>query len=279
MPLNKRLCETILLYLYYLSLHMETLSPVITTTNLSKTYEVPVLKNINLTVHAGEIIGYIGPNGAGKSTTIKILTGIIPDYDGDAFVLGLDIRKDALEVKRKIGYIPENAALYDTLTPIEYLHFVGQLCKMERGVVDKKAKELLHVFDLGNYTDSRMTTFSKGMRQKVLLIAGMIHNPTILFLDEPLSGLDANAVILVKEILTQLKRSGKTIFYSSHLMDVVEKISDRIMIINKGEMIANGTFEELNTQAKGSLETIFTELTGNKEHSSAAGQFINILEN
>ncbi|WP_333820414.1 ABC transporter ATP-binding protein [Ohtaekwangia sp.] len=258
---------------------METSSPVITTVNLSKTYQVPVLKNINLSVHAGEIIGYIGPNGAGKSTTIKILTGIIPDFDGEASVLGLDIRKDVLEVKRKIGYIPENAALYDTLTPLEYLHFIGQLYKMERNAVDKKAKELLNVFDLSGYIDARMTTFSKGMRQKVLLIAGMIHNPSILFLDEPLSGLDANAVILVKEILTQLKHNGKTIFYSSHLMDVVEKISDRIMIINKGEMIANGTFEELNTQAKGSLETIFTELTGNKEHTQAAGTFINILQN
>jgi len=184
-----------------------------------------------------------------------------------------------LEVKRKIGYIPENAALYDTLTPLEYLHFIGQLYTMERNAVDKKAKELLNVFDLSGYIDARMTTFSKGMRQKVLLIAGMIHNPSILFLDEPLSGLDANAVILVKEILTQLKHNGKTIFYSSHLMDVVEKISDRIMIINKGEMIANGTFEELNTQAKGSLETIFTELTGNKEHTQAAGTFINILQN
>ena len=258
---------------------METSSTVITTVNLSKTYQVPVLKNINLSVHAGEIIGYIGPNGAGKSTTIKILTGIIPDFDGEASVLGLDIRKDVLEVKRKIGYIPENAALYDTLTPLEYLHFIGQLYKMERNAVDKKAKELLNVFDLSGYIDARMTTFSKGMRQKVLLIAGMIHNPSILFLDEPLSGLDANAVILVKEILTQLKQNGKTIFYSSHLMDVVEKISDRIMIINKGEMIANGTFEELNTQAKGSLETIFTELTGNKEHTQAAGTFINILQN
>ncbi|HEY9005178.1 MAG TPA: ABC transporter ATP-binding protein [Ohtaekwangia sp.] len=258
---------------------METSSPVITTVNLSKTYQVPVLKNINLSVHAGEIIGYIGPNGAGKSTTIKILTGIIPDFDGEASVLGLDIRKDVLEVKRKIGYIPENAALYDTLTPLEYLHFIGQLYTMERNAVDKKAKELLNVFDLSGYIDARMTTFSKGMRQKVLLIAGMIHNPSILFLDEPLSGLDANAVILVKEILTQLKHNGKTIFYSSHLMDVVEKISDRIMIINKGEMIANGTFEELNTQAKGSLETIFTELTGNKEHTQAAGTFINILQN
>ena len=257
---------------------MQSGTPVITTVNLSKTYTSRVLNNINLSISSGEIIGYIGPNGAGKSTTIKILTGIIPDFDGDASVLGFDVRKDILEIKRQIGYIPENAALYDTLTPLEYLLFIGQLYKLDRTQVDKKARELLNLFELGNYIDSRMTTFSKGMRQKVLLIAGMIHNPSILFLDEPLSGLDANAVILVKEILSQLKKSGKTIFYSSHIMDVVEKISDKIIIINKGEMIANGTFHELNSQASGSLEKIFTELTGNKEHESAAGQFINILE-
>ena len=257
---------------------MDATSPVIVTQNLSKTYTTtPVLQNINLTVQAGEIIGYIGPNGAGKSTTIKILTGIIPEFDGEAFVLGMDIRKDILEVKRRIGYIPENAALYETLTPLEYLHFIGQLYKMEWAEVAKKAKDLLQVFELNDYLDSRMTTFSKGMKQKVLLIAGMLHNPSILFLDEPLSGLDANAVILVKEILTQLKKAGKTIFYSSHIMDVVEKISDRIMIINKGELIANGTFEELNTRPKGTLENIFTELTGNKQHESAAEEFINIL--
>lgn len=253
-------------------------TPVITTQNLSKTFTAKVLNNINLSINAGEIIGYIGPNGAGKSTTIKILCGIIHDFEGEASVLGLDVRKDILEIKRQIGYIPENAALYDTLTPLEYLHFIGQLYKLDRTQVDKKAKELLDLFDLGNYSDSRMTTFSKGMRQKVLLIAGMIHNPSLLFLDEPLSGLDANAVILVKEILAQLRKSGKTIFYSSHIMDVVEKISDRIIIINKGEVIANGTFNELNAQAQGSLEQIFTELTGNREHESAAGQFINILE-
>jgi ABC-2 type transport system ATP-binding protein len=252
--------------------------PVISTQNLSKTFTTRVLNNINLSINAGEIIGYIGPNGAGKSTTIKILCGIIHDFEGEASVLGLDVRKDIIEIKRQIGYIPENAALYDTLTPLEYLHFIGQLYKLERAQVDKKAKELLQLFDLGNYSESRMTTFSKGMRQKVLLIAGMIHNPSLLFLDEPLSGLDANAVILVKEILSQLRKSGKTIFYSSHIMDVVEKISDRIIIINKGEMIANGTFAELNSQAHSSLEQIFTELTGNREHESAAGQFINILE-
>jgi ABC-2 type transport system ATP-binding protein len=252
---------------------------VILTQHLSKTYKTKVLNDINFTIHAGEIIGYIGPNGAGKSTTIKILTGIIPDFEGEATVLGLDVRKDSVEVKKRIGYIPENAALYETLTPLEYLYFIGQLYGMEHHHIEKKGKELLNVFELGNYMDSRMTTFSKGMRQKVLLIAGMIHNPSILFLDEPLSGLDANAVILVKEILIQLKRSGKTIFYSSHIMDVVEKISDRIIIISKGEMIANGSFEELNAQAHtGSLEKLFTELTGNQEHISAAGQFINILE-
>lgn len=251
---------------------------VIITRNLSKTFTTPVLSNINLDIYAGEVIGYIGPNGAGKSTTIKILTGIIPDFEGDATVLGMDIRKDIMEIKKRIGNIPENAALYETLTPTEYLQFVGQLYKMDRSQVDKKIKDLLKVFDLSKYEDSRMTTFSKGMRQKVLLIAGMLHNPAILFLDEPLSGLDANAVILVKEILTQLKKGGKTIFYSSHLMDVVEKISDRIIIINKGELIANGTFEELNSQAKGSLEQIFTDLTGSKEHERAAGDFISILE-
>ena len=190
----------------------------------------------------------------------------------------MDIRKDIMEIKKRIGYIPENAALYETLTPLEYLQFVGQLYKMNPSQLDKKIKELLKLFDLNKYEDSRMTTFSKGMRQKVLLIAGMLHNPSILFLDEPLSGLDANAVILVKEILTQLKKGGKTIFYSSHLMDVVEKISDRIIIINKGELIAIGTFEQLNSQAKGSLEQIFTDLTGSREHERAAGDFINILE-
>lgn len=257
---------------------MESGSSVIITHNLSKTFDAPVLKNISINIKSGEIIGYIGPNGAGKSTTLKILTGILPDFDGEASVLGFDVRTEIMEVKRRIGYIPENAALYETLTPLEYLHFVGQLYSLDRSEVDKKVKDLLNVFELSEYTDARMTTFSKGMRQKVLLIAGMIHNPAILFLDEPLSGLDANAVILVKEILMQLKRNGKTVFYSSHLMDVVEKISDRIIIINKGELIANGTFAELNAQASGSLEKIFTDLTGSSQHEQAAGNFINILE-
>jgi len=239
-----------------------------------------VLKGIDLEFEKGQVVGYIGPNGAGKSTTIKILTGIIPDFEGEGTVLGMDLRQHPLEIKQRIGYIPEQAALYETLTPNEFLHFVGRLYRMDEADFKGKAREQLQIFELGDRADTRMNGFSKGMKQKVLLISGLIHNPEIIFLDEPLSGLDANAVILVKEILLQLKRTGKTIFYSSHIMDVVEKISDRIIIINKGEIIADGDFESLKASAhQSSLETIFTSLTGEEQHQSTAGQFVNILEN
>ena len=249
--------------------------------NLQKSYGSSlVLKGIDLEVDKGEIIGYIGPNGAGKSTTIKILIGMIPDFSGEVQVLGRNVRDNPLEVKRLIGYVPENAMLYETLSPMEYLRFLGSLYQLPTSHIEQKATELLRLFSLYNQRDDRMTTFSKGMKQKVLLISGMLHNPEVIFLDEPLSGLDANAVILVKEILAQLKHAGKTIFYSSHIMDVVEKISDRIVLINQGTIIANGTFEELKSQREsGSLEQIFNQLTGNNEHVHLAEEFIQILKN
>ena len=254
---------------------------VIQLSSLKKKYSGKyVLQGISLSIDAGQIVGYIGPNGAGKSTTIKILTGTIDDFEGSAIVLGLDVRNNPIEIKQKIGYIPEQAALYDVLTPLEYLRFVGKLYQLEESLVEKKSWELLRLFDLADKAKTRMNGYSKGMKQKVLLISGLIHNPEIIFLDEPLSGLDANAVILVKEILSQLKQNGKTIFYSSHIMDVVEKISDRIIIIDKGEVIADGNFETLKANAhQGSLENIFTALTGSTEqHQTKAGQFIDVLK-
>ena len=248
--------------------------------NLQKAYGANlVLKGINLEIEAGQVVGYIGPNGAGKSTTIKILCGITNDFEGDVEVLGMDVRKEILEVKSKIGYIPELAALYESLTPIEYLKFSGKLYNLEDNLIASKSNDLLRLFDLQDKANTRMTSFSKGMKQKVLLISGFLHNPEIIFLDEPLSGLDANAVILVKEILAQLKIAGKTIFYSSHIMDVVEKISDRIIIIDKGEVKADGTFEELKNNAhQGSLETIFTSLTGDSAQTQTTAQdFVNVL--
>ncbi len=256
--------------------------PIITTQHLFKKYEKNyVLQDINLSIEPGQVLGYIGPNGAGKSTTIKIICGIIDEFDGAVNVLGMDVRKEAIEIKRRIGYIPEQAALYDVLTPSEYLNFTGKIYGLSDEVITRKSLELLRLFQLQDKANDRMNSFSKGMKQKILLISGLLHNPEIIFFDEPLSGLDANAVILIKEILLQLKRSGKTIFYSSHIMDVVEKISDRIIIINAGKVVANGTIEELREGAnKGTLENIFTSLTGNEsENVSTAAAFIEVLNN
>lgn len=253
---------------------------IIKISNLSKHYiKHVVLRDISLSVNAGELIGYIGPNGAGKSTTIKILCGLIPEFSGQVEVLGMNVSSHTIEIKKKIGYIPENAVLYEVLTPLEYLNFVAQLHHLPSKSTNQKIMELLALFGLEHAKNARMATFSKGMKQKVLLISGMLHNPDIIFLDEPLSGLDANAVILVKEILMQLKQSGKTIFYSSHIMEVVEKLSDRIIIINQGQLIADGNFEQLKANSQGSsLEQIFTQLTGQDEQASVASTFIEVLK-
>jgi ABC-2 type transport system ATP-binding protein len=221
-----------------------------------------VLKGIDLDIRPGQIIGYIGPNGAGKSTTVKILCGILPDFEGDISIFGKDLRTESLEIKRHIGYVPETGALYDLLTPNEYLNFIGALYKIDVSVLESRIANLLSFFGMDNHADQRMDTFSKGMKQKILITAGIINNPDILFLDEPLSGLDANSVILVKELLISLAKDGKTIFYCSHLMDVVEKISDRIILINNGIVVADGNFDELKTEKADTLELLFAQLTG-----------------
>jgi ABC-2 type transport system ATP-binding protein len=259
---------------------MEALTPVISIKKLHKAYDsVMVLNDINLDFYAGQITGYIGPNGAGKSTTLKILIGLLDNFAGDVSVLGFNVKTDAMEIKKRIGYVPENALLYELLTPLEYLQFIGRLHQMEDAVIEKRATDLLGILGLKEFINNRMNTFSKGMKQKVLLVSGLIHNPEIIFLDEPLSGLDANSVILVKEILAKLKEAGKTIIYSSHIMDVVEKLSDRIIIINKGEVVADGTFAELKENASsGSLESIFGSLTGgNHEGQALSNEFISAL--
>lgn len=238
-----------------------------------------VLKGIDLSIDRGQIIGYIGPNGAGKSTTVKILCGILTSFEGDIEVMGIPLHNNAIEVKRKIGYVPENGALYEALTPVEYLNLVGTLFDMSPSLIEERAISLLRYFEMEQHVNQRMDTFSKGMKQKVLIIAGLINNPDILFLDEPLSGLDANSVILVKDMLTRLARQGKTIFYSSHLMDVVEKISDRIILIDNGQVIADGTFEELQQDSKASLEQVFAKLTGGEERAGESGILDEVFKN
>lgn len=247
--------------------------PVIKLENLSKSYgSKSVLNTINLSIYAGQVIGYIGPNGAGKSTTVKILCGLISDFEGRVLVKGVDIKQEPLEVKKRIGYVPELAELYEVLTPLEFLSMMAGLYQLEPAMASQRIERMLQAFGLAANMHQRMDTFSKGMRQKVLLISGILHNPDIIILDEPLSGLDANSVIVVKDLISQLAQQGKTIFYCSHMMDVVEKVSDRIVLIHQGQIVADASFAELQaSMGQGSLEHIFAQLTssGDSGHSAA----------
>jgi ABC-2 type transport system ATP-binding protein len=249
---------------------------IITLRGLTKNFDKKeVLRGIDLDVQHGQVIGYIGPNGAGKTTTVKILIGMLLEFEGEARVCGYSVQEHPLEVKQRIGYVPESAALYDSLTPMEYLRFIGRLYGMAEATIEQRARTMLTLFDLGEELEQRMATFSKGMRQKVLIVAGMMHNPDVLFLDEPLSGLDANSAVTVKEIVARLAQRGKTIFYCSHVMDVVERVCDRIIIINEGRIVADGSFEELQgMDMHASLERIFTRLTSTGGQESLAEEYI-----
>lgn len=237
-----------------------------------------VLNGVNLDVYEGQIIGYIGPNGAGKSTTVKLMLGLIDGYTGLVEIFGENIIKNDYSYKKRIGYVPETAELYENLTAFEYLSFTGELYGLSSEEAEKKAFGLMKEFGLETVFHQRISSFSKGMKQKVLIISSLLHDPDLLFFDEPLSGLDANSVMVIKEILAKLAEQGKTIFYSSHIMDVVEKISNRIVLLVDGQVVADGTFEELKMQnQEGSLEEIFNQLTGFTEHEEIASRFVNLV--
>ncbi|MDK2563867.1 ABC transporter ATP-binding protein [Romboutsia sedimentorum] len=259
---------------------MDNLGKIIEIKDLKMTYgDKEVLKGINLDIYKGNIIGYIGSNGAGKSTTIKILLGLIKGYEGSVSILGKDIENEDNDYKNKIGYVPEIAKVYDSLTAKEYLTFIGQIYGLSYEKCDDKAKRLMKVLGIEHAYESRLSSFSKGMKQKVVIISSLIHNPDILFLDEPLSGLDANSVLLIKDILYKLKEEGKTIFYSSHIMEVVQKLSDRIILLNEGKIVADGNFEQIkDCSFDGSLEEIFNTLTGFEDHDNLCSEFVSILK-
>ena len=253
--------------------------PIIEIEDLNMSYGTnQVLKGVNMKIYPGQIIGYIGPNGAGKSTTVKIMLGLIDSYEGRVLVFGKDINDDPYSYKAKIGYVPESGEIYDSLTAREYLNFVGSLYKMDEARLEERAIELTKLFNIHDSFDSRISSYSKGMKQKLMIIASMIHDPDILFLDEPITGLDANSVIVFKEILNGLAKRGKTIFYSSHIMEVVEKLSHRIILLSEGVIAADGSFEELkNSKADESLQDIFNKVTGFSDHKEIADSFISVI--
>jgi ABC-2 type transport system ATP-binding protein len=255
-------------------------SPAIELRGVAKRYGSKIaLAGIDLSVERGTVQGYIGANGAGKSTTVKILMGLLAPFEGEARVAGLDPRADPVGVKRKVGYVPENAVLFETMTVAELLLLVGRLRGLSDPAIRGRAEEFLAVFDLEGRLGHRIATLSKGMRQKVLLTSALLHDPEVLFLDEPLSGLDAAATILVKELLRRLAARGRTIFYCSHVLDVVERVCDRIAIVDGGRIVAEGTLEELSAQrGAASLERILASVTQSEDQASQVERLVRALE-
>ncbi|WP_179395091.1 ABC transporter ATP-binding protein [Lacticaseibacillus absianus] len=254
------------------------MTPAISLSHITKNFGTKaVLKDVTFSIDPGTIVGYIGQNGAGKSTTVKIILGLLQQTSGTIELLGEPVRPDDASYKRHIGYVPESADVFEALTAREYLTLIGQLYGLSEQAAGDKAEALATIVGLGPAFDRRITAYSKGMRQLVLIIASLLHDPDILFWDEPLNGLDANTVLVIEEILVELRNRGKTIFYSSHIMDVVQKLSDRIILLNDGAVAADGTFQAITQGADTNLQQLFNDLTGFAEHGEKAQAFVDIV--
>jgi ABC-2 type transport system ATP-binding protein len=246
----------------------------IETRNLVKKYgEKIAVNDVSFTVQAGEVFGFLGPNGAGKTTTIKIIVGLLQPTSGTVSVAGYDVQAQPLQAKAVSGYVPDTPNLYAKLTGRELLRFVGDLYDMDRARVAQRTEELLRILDLGEAADNTIDSYSHGMQQKTSLAAALMHDPKILVLDEPTVGLDPKSARFIKDILRQMAERGSAVFLSTHILEIAERMCDRIGIINKGELVAVGTMDELRTLGKAgevSLEDIFLGLTGGAEEAEIA---------
>ena len=242
---------------------------VIRTDKLSKHYgnEIRAVDELDLEVYEGETFGLLGPNGAGKTTTVRLLNCIIKPTSGTAAVNGYDILKDEREVKRVTGLLAESPGLYEKLSAYEFLEFMGALYDVSNEILPRRIEDLLKLFNLHDRRDFLLEGYSRGMKQKILVAAALIHDPPILFLDEPTSMLDPRAALMVKDLIKTLAESaGKTIFICSHILPVVEELCDRIGIINQGKLVAVGTIDEIIAEAETeTLEDAFIAITGGVE--------------
>lgn len=245
---------------------------------LEKSYNgKKALDRVSFHVEEGEIVGYLGPNGAGKTTTLKIISGIIPKNGGKVKVMGKSLDEDPIAYKKEIGYVPETGDLYEYLTPLEFLKIMGELHDMDERILERRIHEMLEIFGLKDVMNTPMTDFSKGMKQKVVIIQAILHSPKLLLLDEPLNGLDASTALLVKKLLRELTDSGKSILFSSHIMEVVEKVCDRVIILNKGRIIEEVNVTELKDRLE-TLEDVFVTLTQERDYDSEVREIIKALE-
>ncbi len=230
--------------------------------NISKRYSsLAVVEDVSFVARAGEITGYLGPNGSGKSTTMKIITGLIEASSGDVLFEGIPIRDDLMAYRQRMGYVPEEPYLYTHLSGIEYLVMVAQLRGMDRTSSGKRIYGLLRLFGLYADREVPMSSYSKGMRQKILLSAALLHNPDLILLDEPFSGLDVGSSLILRSLIEELARRGKVVLFSSHELETVERICSHVVILHRGKVVADDSIEHLRTLMElPTLEGIFSQL-------------------
>ena len=243
---------------------------------LTKYYRnTPVVNDVSFAVRPGEVTGYLGPNGSGKSTTVKIITALIEPSRGRVLLDGRDIRDDLIAFRRRLGYVPEEAILYAYMTGLEYLQLMGRLRGMPLEVVDRRANDLLELFSLHPHRHAPIANYSKGMKQRVLISAALMHDPDVLILDEPLSGIDVSSAQLFKHLLTELARQGKIILYISHVLEVVERVCARVVILYRGKVMANDSVENLRKLMNvPSLEEIFSQLVEQRDLEAVARDIV-----
>ena len=234
--------------------------------NVSKEYVTnsKVVKNLNLEIRPGEIFGFLGPNGAGKTTTLKMMTGVTSITEGSIEINGFDIAKNPLEAKKQFGFVPDNPDMFLRLKGIEYLRFMATIYGIDPNTINEKIEDYAKRFEIYDSLNKQINDYSHGMRQKIVLIGALIHEPKIWLLDEPLTGLDPQSSYTLKEMMKEHVRNGNTVLFSTHVLEVAEKIVDRIGIIRKGELIFVGTINELKEKygaSDDSLEELFLELT------------------
>jgi ABC-2 type transport system ATP-binding protein len=254
--------------------------PMLELQSLFRSYRgIPAVQDVSFKVSSGEIVGFLGPNGAGKSTTVRMITGILRPNDGHVLFQGQDIRKDMVAFRSAIGYVPEEAHLYSYLSALEYLQLVGRLRGLDEATIESKAVGLLKLLDLESWQHSPISSYSKGMRQRVLIAAALLHDPKLLIFDEPLSGLDVVSARMFKDLLELLAAQGKAILYISHVLEVVEQICNRVIVIANGRILADAHPAELARLMRlPNLESAFAQLVRQQNTRTVAQQIIEVMQ-
>jgi ABC-2 type transport system ATP-binding protein len=240
---------------------------------------IPAVEDVNFRIGPGEIVGFLGPNGAGKSTTVKIITGLLRANEGKVLFEGRDIRDDMVAFRKVLGYVPEEAHLYTYLSGLEYLQLVGRLRGLGERLIETKATGLLELLHLKSWQHTPISSYSKGMRQRVLIAAALLHDPKLLIFDEPLSGLDVASGRLFKDLLEMLAAQGKAVLYISHVLETVEQVCNRVIVIAGGKVLADASPSELTTlMSLPNLESVFAQLVQQQDTRAAAEKIVEIMQ-